>query len=102
VLDLWCIGVLEGIGVLGGAIGWVAIRRGQYAAVMIGMASGICLVLGVTFYVVVALLALRESFRPSFRAVRGVRRARLARWLLVDGVLTLLAVGLLAVLVGAW
>ena len=92
VLALCCVCIVLVAGFVSCGISVWVFARSQAPAVMLAMVGSLCLFVGAVWYVLIALSALRR--RAGFERLNLIRqrRARLRRWLLLDGLLLLVAV----------
>lgn len=87
MLDLWTIGALQMIGGLGAVFTVVSIRRGHYAALLIGLMAGLCVVTATIWFLAIAPSTFLTRRRPAIQALGHARRLSLRRWLIWDALL---------------
>ena len=90
LLDLWSIAVMQLIGSVGAAVGLLAIRSGQYVALLLTMFAGVCVVTGTLWLATVGAGVGLRYRKPTMRVVPLARRRLLLKWLFGDLLLTLL------------
>ncbi len=87
LLDLWSIGVLQTTGGVALVITLIAIRRGHYVALILGLMAGLCVSTATLWFLALAPGVLLWRRRPLMRALGSARFAPLWRWLLLDAAL---------------
>lgn len=100
MLDLWSIGLLQIIGGLGAIVTLMAVRRGHYAALLVGLMAGMCMTTATIWFLAIAPSTIVRRRRPAVLALDGTRRLRLNRWLLWDALLVVAGAALVTVLLG--
>lgn len=87
LLDLWSIALLQTIGMGCGLFSLLAVRKGQYVALILGLAGGVY-VAAATIWFLASGLGVFWRLRTPMAGVLGVRRRRrLRRWALADAAL---------------
>jgi hypothetical protein len=89
LVDLWSIGVLQVVGLLAALVSAIAITRGQYLAVVLGMMALVYLAASAVWFVIALLVMVAHHRRPAYASVDAARRARLRKWICIDGLLIL-------------
>ena len=102
LLDLWSIGVLQTVGSVCTLVSLLAIARGQYVAMPLGLAAGLYVATATLWYVAILVDVLVRCRRPGFRLLSAARRRELVRWVIADAVLVALLPALVLILWSAW
>lgn len=89
LVDLWSIAVLQTIGIIASCISGLALSRGDYLAVVLGVMALAYVAAATLWYVVAVVVAVRHRRRPAFASLDDARRRRLRKWVLIDAVLVL-------------
>lgn len=91
LLDLWSIGVVQTVGCAAGLLSLLAIRRGHYVALLLGMMAGLCMSAASLWFVALVPAIVLRTRRPAMR-VLGLRRLRpLFLWCVLDAAFACLA-----------
>ena len=87
LLDLWSIAILQSIGLFAMVVAMLAVRAGQYVAVLLGLIASFQLVVATCWYLVLLLQVVRRLRARSLQRIPRHRRGNLWRWYLLDSVL---------------
>jgi hypothetical protein len=84
ITDLWCVAILQLIGMACGLAGLVAGGRLHPVAGLLGAAAGTYLCSALAWYAVIVAGFLRRRSGPNYRNLSVQQRRVVTRWLMVD------------------
>jgi hypothetical protein len=87
LLDLWSIALLQSVGLICGIVSLVAIRAGQYVALILALAGGVYFAAATIWYLVSGLGVWWRLRSPLAKVLGARRRRRLRRWAIADAIL---------------
>ena len=87
ILDQWSICILQTIGMVCTFVSVLAVRQGQYVAVVIGLAAGGYVATATLWYLILLPFVIRRVRRPNFAALPWQRRRELSRWVWINAFL---------------
>ncbi len=100
LLRLWAVAVLQVIAMFSLVMCFLAARQTVPGGIMLAMISAVYSISACLWYGATATAFAYRAMRPVLKNLTQPRRERLVRWMIIDGVLTIIPIGLFVRMIG--